>query len=51
MGKGLQKVFKAVFNEISQGLTILGELVSEVSYFIPEPKFFSKSNHIIRRYE
>ena len=36
MGKGLHKVFKAVVNDISQVLPILGESVSEVSYFIPE---------------
>ena len=34
MGKGLHKVFKDVVNEISQILPILGESVSEVSYFI-----------------
>ena len=40
MGKSLHKVFKAVFNEISQALTILGESGSEVSEFIPEPENF-----------
>ena len=40
MGKGLQKVFKAVVNEISQDLPILGESGSKVSYFIPEPRNF-----------
>ena len=38
MGKVLHKVFKVVINEISQVLPILGESVSEVSYFIPEPR-------------
>ena len=42
MGKGLHKVFKAVVNEISQVLQILGASGSEVSYFIPEPKNFEK---------
>ena len=40
MGKGLQKVFKAVVRYISQALSILGEYGSEVSYFIPEPRKF-----------
>ena len=40
MGKGLHKVFKAVVNETSQVLPILGESGSEVSYFIPEPRNF-----------
>ena len=35
MGEGLHKVFKAVVNEISQALPILGESGSEASYFIP----------------
>ena len=48
MGKGLQKLFKAVVNDIFQDLPILGEPGSEVSYFIPEPIFF-RSDHIIRR--
>ena len=42
MGKVLHKVFKAVVNEISQALSILGEFGPEVSYFIPEPKSFSE---------
>ena len=42
MVKGLHKLFKAVFNEISQALPILGESGSEVSYFIPKPINFSK---------
>ena len=42
MVKGLHKLFKAVVNEISQALPILGESGSEVSYFIPKPINFSK---------
>ena len=42
MGKGLQKVFKATINEISQVLPTLGESGSEVSYFIPDPRSFAK---------
>ena len=38
----LHKLFKAVVNEISQVLLILGESVSEVSYFIPEPRNFAE---------
>ena len=34
MGKGLNKEFKAVVNDISKPLPILGESGSEVSYFI-----------------
>ena len=41
MGKGLHKVFKAVVNDILQALPILGESVSEVSYFIPDPINFA----------
>ena len=37
MGKGLHKVFKAVANDFSPVLPILGEYGSEVSYFVPEP--------------
>ena len=33
IGKGLDKLFKAVVNEIFQALPILGEYGSEVSYF------------------
>ena len=40
MGKGLHKLFKAVVNEVSQTLLILGESGSEFSYFIPEPRNF-----------
>ena len=42
MGKKLHKAFKAVANEISQNLPILGESVLEVSYFIPEHRNFSE---------
>ena len=35
MGKGVQKIFQAVVNEILQVLPILGESGSEVSYLIP----------------
>ena len=41
MGKGLHTLFKAVVNNISQALPILGESDSEVSYFIPESRNFS----------
>ena len=46
MGKGLQKVYKAVINEILQVLPILGESGSEVSYFIPEPRNFTEVNRL-----
>ena len=42
MGKGLQKVFKAVVNDISQVLPILGESGSEFSFFFSEPRNFSE---------
>ena len=42
MGKGLHKLFKVVVKEILQDLPILGESVSEVSYFIPEPRNFAE---------
>ena len=42
MGKGLHKVFKAVVNELSEVLLILGDSGSERSYFIPEPRNFVK---------
>ena len=42
MGKGLQKFFKSVVNEIFQVLPILDESGSEVSYFIPEPRNFAE---------
>ena len=41
-GKGLQKLCKALVNEIEQVLPILGESGLEVSYFIPEPRNFSE---------
>ena len=44
MGKGLHKVFKAVVNDISQVLPILGESGSEVSYSIPDPRNVSEVN-------
>ena len=40
MGKGLQKVFKADVNDISEAY--LGESGSEVSYFIPKPRNFAQ---------
>ena len=46
MGNGLYQVFKAVVNEISRALPILGESGSEVSYFIPEPRNFSEINRL-----
>ena len=42
MGKGLQKVFKAIVNEILQVLPIMGESGSVVYYFIPDPSNFSE---------
>ena len=42
VGKILHKVFKAFLNEILQTLPRLGESVSEVSYFIPQPRNFSE---------
>ena len=42
MGRGLQKLFRAVVNEISQDLPILSEYGSEVSYFVPEPRNFAE---------
>ena len=42
MGKGLHKVFSTVVKYILQELTALGESVSEVSHFIPEPINFSE---------
>ena len=44
MGKGLHKVFKAVANKILQVLPILGEYVSEVSYFSPDPRNFTEAS-------
>ena len=42
MGKCLHKVFSMVVKEILQELTPLGESVSEVSHFIPEPRNFAE---------
>ena len=42
ISRGLHKLFKALANEISQALPILGESDSEVSYFIPEPRYFTE---------
>ena len=42
MGKGLNKIFSTVVNEISQELTPLGESGSEISHFIPEPRNFAE---------
>ena len=42
MGKCLHKVYKAFVNDISQVLQILGESVSKVPYFIPEPGNFAE---------
>ena len=41
ISKGLHQVFKAVVNDISQALPMLGESGSEVSYFITEPRNFA----------
>ena len=40
MGKDLHKVFKAMVNDIPQALPIFGEFISEVYYFIQEPRKF-----------
>ena len=54
MGKGSHIIFKAVVNATSQSLPNLGESGSEVSYFILEPRKFSKvtrlSEHIKKHY-
>ena len=42
MGKVLHKLFKTVVKDISQEFLTLGESGSEVSHFIPEPKYFSE---------
>ena len=47
MGKVLHKLFKAVVNDISQALPVLGEYGSEVSYFIPEPRNFSEVDKLL----
>ena len=41
MGKVSHKVFKTVGKQISQDLPHLGESVSEISHFIPEPRNFA----------
>ena len=46
MGKGLHKVFKAVVNDISQALPVLGQSGSEVCYLIPEPIRFAEVNRL-----
>ena len=40
--KDLHKFFKAVLNEINITFSTLGETVSEVPHFIPEPSNFSE---------
>ena len=47
MGKGLQKVSKAVVNDIFQVLPILGESRSEDYYFIPEPRNFEEVTRLL----
>ena len=42
MGKGLHKVKSTVIKEISKKLTPLGESISEVSHFIPDPRNFAE---------
>ena len=42
MGKVLHKVLRAIVNDISQALPILGESGSEVSYLIPELRNFEE---------
>ena len=42
MDKVLHKVFKAVGNEISKELPLLGESGSKVSYFVPEDRNFAE---------
>ena len=38
MNKGIHKLYKVVVNELNNLLPALGESVSEVSQFIPEPR-------------
>ena len=40
MGKGLHKVFKTDVKDILQDLPTFGESISEVSYFITDPRNF-----------
>ena len=42
MVKGLHRVFSTIVKEILKELTTLGETVSEVSHFIPEPRNFAE---------
>ena len=42
MVKGLHKVFMGVVNELNNSFPNLGESVSEVSHFIPEPRNFAE---------
>ena len=47
MGKGLNKIFKAVVNDILQALPLLVESGSEVYYLIPEPRNFSEVTRLL----
>ena len=49
MYKVLHNFFKAVFNELNYSLNNLFESGSEVSHFIPEPRFFFRSHWITSR--
>ena len=51
MCKVLHRVFKAVVDNISQALPILGEYGLEFSYLIPEPKTLCRHDQIIRRHQ
>ena len=42
MGKGIQKLFKAVVNDAWQAFTFLGEYGLEITYFIPKPRNFAE---------
>ena len=42
MGKGLHRVFSTIVSDILQELTNFGEIGSEVSHFIPEPRNFAE---------
>ena len=44
ISKCFHKLFKAVINEISQALPILGEYGSEFSYLIAKPRNFAEVN-------
>ena len=41
MGKYLHKLFQTILNELYNSLPNLGASGSEVSHFIPEPRFVS----------